>query len=416
MAETRSHFLESKKIIVAGAGMAGLAFVTGLRKQWDSTLQFPEVIIYERDAKDTAISRQGFSLSLAGYDETGGLYALRQLGLLDEILPHVIMGLDGTGGFKVWDSNFSQIMSVRFKPAKGLPSSGIRIARKDLRKVLIDAGESSVTWGAACKSARRLDNGKMAVTIKRQDPKETAEEECDLLIAADGANSRLRMSLRPNDVLHYLGAVQMGGSARFEEGLPSPVDQNWGMAMSGQGVACFISPVDQNSLVWALSRVEDERVPVNDKSSDEQRREVIEESLKLGHMFTEPFPTIVRATEIDTVFAQPAKDKQPFSHDISTSGPVVFLGDANHAVSPFAGYGASLALKDGWDLAEQLCQAQNLEEALLAYDKISVPRAKKALDTAHSRVSSFHSTGLRYFFFRLSLAIMGLILRITGQS
>ncbi|PKS05689.1 hypothetical protein jhhlp_007951 [Lomentospora prolificans] len=409
------HFLEGKRIIVVGAGMAGLAFATGMRKQWDPARKFPNITIYERDTKVTAVGREGFSLSLAGYDETGGLYALMQLGLLDEILPHVILGLDGQGSFKMWDEKFSPIISVRFKPAKGLPSAGIRIARKDLRKVLIDAGENDVVWNAACRSVRKLDTGKVAVKIQLGDADEEIEEECDLLVCADGANSRIRTFLRPDDRLVYAGAVQLGGSSRFTDGLPEPVGEDWGITVTGKGVACFFSPVDKTSLVWAFSRVEKERVTVTDKSSDDERRAIVEEVKKLSPMFAEPFPSILQATELDTVFAMPAKDKEAFAHDIS-NGPIVFIGDANHAVSPFAGYGASLALKDGWDLADQLCQAQSLESALKAYDGISMPRAKKSLANAHSRIKDFHSTGIRFFFFKLFSRIGGFFLWLTGQS
>ncbi|CAI4212071.1 unnamed protein product [Parascedosporium putredinis] len=389
------HFLEGKKIIVAGAGMAGLAFATALRKHWNPALPFPCLRIYERDTKVTAVGREGFSLSLAGQDETGGLYALMQLGLLDKILPHVILGLDGPGCFRVWDANFATTLRIKLNPAKGLPSAGIRIARKDLRGVLIEAGENDVVWDAVCLGAKKQENGKMLVTIRKgaaAGAEEIVEEECDLLLCADGANSKLRASLRPDDKLQYCGAVQLGGLARFEDGLPEPVGENWGMTTSGTG-----------------------RAPITDRSSEEERRAVVEEGAKLGSMFSEPFPSIMRATDVDTVFAMPARDKQPFPHDLK-GGPVVFLGDANHAVSPFAGYGASLALKDGWDLAEQICKASTLAQALQHYDKISIPRAQKSLDTAHGRIRDFHSTGIRFYFVKFMMTLAGFMFRLTGRG
>ncbi|RYO82001.1 hypothetical protein DL766_007265 [Monosporascus sp. MC13-8B] len=420
MTPAENHFLAGKRIIVAGAGMAGLAFVTGLRRQWNPALQPPEIVIYERDTQQTSINREGFSLSLAGYDETGGLYALKQLGLLDEVLPHALLGLEGTGSFKVWGRNFGEQMSVRYKPARGLPSAGIRIARKNLRKVLLDAVEATdkITWGSACVEAQKLASGRVRVKFARggHDSKVDDEDECDLLVVADGASSKLRACLRPDDTLRYAGAIQLGGSAKFEDKIPQPVDNNWGMLLSGQGVSCFLSPIDHHSVVWALSRLEAQerrRINPNDPGSAEK---VIREGLELGRMFGEPFQTIVERTDPATVFAMPARDKQPFYHDVSDLGPIVFIGDSNHAVSPFAGYGASLAMKDGWDLAEQICAASDVKRAVTSYDAISVPRAIKVLKESHWRIEMGHSTGIKGMMFRCFIAVGGFLLWLTGQA
>jgi 2-polyprenyl-6-methoxyphenol hydroxylase-like FAD-dependent oxidoreductase len=72
---------------------------------------------------------------------------------------------------------------------------------------------------------------------------------------------------------------------------------------------------------------------------------------------------------------------------------VVFLGDANHAVTPFAGSGACLAMSDGWDLAEQLTKHEELDAALKAYDKLSVPRAKRILKFSHFTIQFGHGKG-----------------------
>lgn len=74
----------------------------------------------------------------------------------------------------------------------------------------------------------------------------------------------------------------------------------------------------------------------------------------VGKDITEPFKTIVDATDPSTTLVLNAMDKPPSPHDLK-AGPVFFtLGDANYAVSSFVGNGANLVLNDGWDLAEQL--------------------------------------------------------------
>ena len=413
---SQNHFLSGKTIIIAGAGMAGLSFAIALRKQWDPSAEPPTVRIYERDTREAAEGRQGYSLSLAGHDETGGLYALKQLGLLDRILPHAVSGLGGDTSFRIWNPDWSQVLSVRYRPAAGLPSATIRVARRNLRAVLVEeAGAgASIEWGASCASAKRLDDGRVAVGVVRGGG-EAVLEECDLLICADGSSSRLRECLRPDDKLGYLGAVQLGGCATFEK-LPEQVGMNWGVTVSdGRGVALFSSPIDDRSLVWSISVLEPEQRAPLDKSSAEQKQAVLDECRRLGEVYSEPFPSFVANTDLDSVFSMPARDKQPFAHD-SSLGPIAFIGDSNHAVSPFAGYGASLAMKDGWDLAEKICASKALEDALGAYDAVSIPRAKKVLDMSHGRIRDMHKVGFWFYVWKAFLVVGGFMLWLTGRS
>ncbi|KAL2129834.1 hypothetical protein VTI74DRAFT_7246 [Chaetomium olivicolor] len=414
-----SHFLSGRHIVIAGGGMAGLSFAISLRKLWPDTIPPPRLTIFERDTREDRTGRQGYSISLAGYDGSGGLVALRDIGLLDEALEHAILGLEGTGCFKLWDADWSDLMSVRFRPAKGVPSGGIRIARKHLRHILLQAVTDEILWGVACVSAEKLENGKVLVHVTGEGllPEQSAVE-CDMLVVADGANSKIRASLRPNDGLVYAGAVQMGGLACFPGGIPAPINDNWGLQISGgKGVCCFYSPVDKHAVVWALSFLEpDPRPRLRDLDSEEAIRPVIEEARAKGSMLGPLFHTIVDATTDPAgVFCLPAKDKKPFSHDPEGT-PIIFIGDSNHAVSPFAGYGASLALKDGWDLARSLVAATNLKDAIQSYDAISVPRANKILDSSRWRIKYGHSTGLRYFFFRTLMVVGGYLLWLMGRS
>ncbi|PTB58307.1 hypothetical protein M431DRAFT_517861 [Trichoderma harzianum CBS 226.95] len=371
-----AQFLAGKNIIIAGAGISGLSFTLAIRQLWPAGLEPPHIVIYERDSDAVPPGREGYSLSLAGFDETGGLYAARDLGILDEVLNHATQGLGNQFVFKV----------MKFKPAAGLPTAGIRIARKNLRKVLTNAvGPGQIKWNTACVDAKKLPNGKMLVTLSGDHiPADKSTTECDLLI------------IKPDDTPQYAGVMQKGGLAVFPNGIPQPVDKNWGMLLSaGKGMACFLSPYDETSVAWGISY----RAPTIEEplklSGLEDAQQVINDCKELGKEFPEPFQSILDATDPKDVSRLAARDKQPFSHDLSL-GPVIFIGDSNHAVSPFSGYGASLALKYGWDLSMQLCKAKSLAEAVKAYDAISVPRANKVLKESHQRIDMGHATGLNY--------------------
>ncbi|KND93843.1 hypothetical protein TOPH_01927 [Tolypocladium ophioglossoides CBS 100239] len=402
------HFLQGKTIFVAGGGVAGSAFVAGLRKLWDPAQKPPTVVVYDRDPRDVTHQRdaESYSLSISGYNEAGGLVALQKLGLVDDVFAHAISGLDGSGCFKIWGPDWRERLCMRRKPLHGLPTGSIRISRQHLRRVLNDVVEawdrSRMQWESQCVSVRRLeDTGRMRVQIRKGavGEAELMEEDCDLLVAADGANSKLRAWLRPQDKLQYTGAVLRGGLSRFDGGIPRPLGQDWGFIMSNTDVSCFVSPVDKNTVLWAVGHLERDPVPELDRSSDEDVQAVIARGRELGSHFQEPFQTIASRTDPKTVMCISARDKPSFSHDDPAAIPVVFIGDSNHALSPFAGFGANLALSDGWDLAEQLCRGSSLVEAVAAYDQISEPRARKILEGSHKSLRAGHSTGWRYWVF-----------------
>lgn len=391
------HFLEGKTIIVAGAGVAGSAFVLGLRQCWNPAWKPPTIHIYEGDSPDGTARREGYSLSLAGHDASGGLVALKKLGLLEETLDKAVSGVDGLGAFKIWGPDWTERASFRREPVDDLPTSSIRITRKDLRSILHEAQgpDDSIKWGARCVSAKRLEDGRMRVMVIRgpAEMENITEVDCDLLIAADGARSYLRACLRPDDKLEFAGAVLRGGIARFDGPLPKPVEKDWGFMVSGTGVSCFFSPVDKRSIVWGVGHLEDTQVPRLDLNSSDDVQSVIARALELGSGLQEPFKTIVAHTDPRTVLCLNARDKKPFAHD---STPVIFIGDSNHAVSPFAGYGANLALADAWDLAEKLCgEKRMLGDAVAAYDEGAVPRAMKILEGSRARLKEGHRTEVK---------------------
>ncbi|VUC36279.1 unnamed protein product [Clonostachys rosea] len=413
------HHLQAKRIIVAGSGIGGLAFVVALHHQWISsplysTGKFPSIFICDRDAKKVNQEREGYSLSLNGLDINGGLVALRDVGLLDAALECSLLGTDSTNSFRMWDAEWNELLRVTRKPHDGLPTAGIRIRRTDLRNILIEAVEkiAEIHWGTTCASAKQLDNGQVQVVLSNTEDG-TSTEECDLLVAADGAHSKIRASVRPEDGLNYQGVVQIGGIGEFPEGnIPKPIDETWGMAVSGQGVGCFMSPVDKTSAVWAISCEESE--PRQKPAGDDAKKAALEEATQIGQMLKGPFPEMIKATDPSTVFVIPARDKQPFVHDDKSLTNIVFIGDSNHAVSPFAGNGANLALKDGWDLAVKLWEHQTIHEAVQSYDKLAFPRAITTLKSSHQRMGIAHSTGFKFQAMRVAFGAGNWLMWLFG--
>ncbi|WAO96716.1 FAD-binding-3 domain-containing protein [Fusarium falciforme] len=405
-----NHFLENKSIVVAGAGMAGLAFAISLKKRWHSS-QPLRLTIFDRDIRNGDPKRQGYSLSINGVDKDGGLVALQKLGLLELVIKAATPGTTSMS-FKMWDSNWSELLSVSAKPYGHLPVGGLRIARADLREILIQEAEAlgiDIKWETQCLRATSKDGG-IEVTVSSNAGSSTVQHECDILVAADGAHSKIRASVRPVDVLQYAGATQIGGLAVFPDGIPKPLSEAWGILISGHGNSCFASPIKDKTVVWALSKAEE--MPAQPAGGD--GRALLEEARNLGKEIGEPYTSLLNATDPSTAFAIPAKDKQPFNHQGVLPG-VIFIGDSNHAVSPFAGNGANTAMQDGCDLAELLLSSNSLESAVAAYDNVSVPRAEKTLKSSHWRISIANLEGIKFSLFRRMVMAGGFFMWLTGK-
>jgi 2-polyprenyl-6-methoxyphenol hydroxylase-like FAD-dependent oxidoreductase len=411
-ATERIHFATGKTIVVAGAGIAGLSFAVALRQKWPSSETPPKIIIYERDAEEGGVEREGYSLSIRSDGASGGIQVLQKLGLLEEMLRISITGIQGDrGGFALWNTDWTEILKVKRRtPPEGLPVASIRIARYLLRRTLVEAlsPQDTLHWATACTGANQLPSGQVEVQLSNGQV-----QVCDFLIAADGANSRLRRTLRPDDNLRFAGAVCISGNARLPDGVPKPVTTDWGLVLGGGGTSLFASPIDQQSAIWSVSYLSaEQRTPMKQPIPKDQISDLLQESLDRGKCFAEPFQTLVRATDPSTLMIFNAMDKQPFPHTKANRKdmPVIFIGDSNHAMSPFAGNGANMALMDGLELAEHFCKSTSLDSALARYDSSSMARSKSAIRMSHWAISLAHARGWMLTFYIFLLKIISFLL------
>lgn len=411
------HYLSGKTIVIAGAGIGGLSFAIALHKQWPSntTAEPPTIILYERDSAENAIGREGYSLSLRS-DPPGGMQALQKLGVIDAMIEASIKDVEKNhGGFCIWNRDFSEVIKVRAVVPRGLPVGSLRIARRNLHKVLVDAASETgckIHWGMMCTSVASSSNG-VTVTLS------TGEEvNADMLIAADGASSKLRAQLRPNDTLQFQNTVCMGGTAVFPEGtsLPQPIDRDWGlMPLNKNQTALFFSPVGPNRALWSLSyRSEMPVTPAKPPISEEVGDWVMKEAHERVKDPPPLYYKLVEKTDRGSIMVFNARDKQAFPHNAETlpkefaGGKVVFIGDANHAVSPFAGNGANAAVCDGWELASKLLEASRVAEGVESYDKV-VPQRNRIVRQSHIAIAIAHSEGWRLWFSLLFLKVLRIV-------
>jgi salicylate hydroxylase len=75
-------------------------------------------------------------------------------------------------------------------------------------------------------------------------------------------------------------------------------------------------------------------------------------------------------------------------------GRVSLLGDACHAMLPFLGQGANMAIEDGYVLARCISQFSDPVEALKRYDAARRPRTTDVVTRSGNMAATFHNDAL----------------------
>ncbi len=111
--------------------------------------------------------------------------------------------------------------------------------------------------------------------------------------------------------------------------------------------------------------------------------------------FADPVPRFVAATDPEHgVFRWVVKHKDPLP--AWSRGRVSLLGDAAHPTSPYAGYGAGMAIEDGFFLGQVLAGVDlkdraATQAALLRYDKQRVEYTNRVTAFALKVGDMFHA-------------------------
>ncbi|KXO73978.1 FAD-dependent oxidoreductase [Brucella anthropi] len=327
---------------IAGAGIAGLASATALAQRGWS------VRVHERSP-----NLRTFGAGI--YIWSNGLHVLKALGAYDE----AVIGAHEGPEFHTRDHRNETMEEI---PINGNgPARLITILRETLLTALLNAARRAgveVVTGAEAVGA--TPEGELLLA----DGKRLA---ADLVIGADGINSKVRDSL---DLMMYrkplgYGAVRMmikrdSADAPVED-LPRYIEH-----FSGSRRILY-TPASETDLYIALcASVEDEaayRTPVDTA------------------LWTESFPhlasLIARFGDAGRWDAFEVLKLKSWS-----KGRVAILGDGAHAMPPYLGQGGGCALMNALGLAVALDEHADVSEALAVWEARERPLTEHTQDTA----------------------------------
>ncbi|MFZ6755629.1 FAD-dependent oxidoreductase [Undibacterium sp. Ji50W] len=353
--------IQDKQIAIIGAGPGGLTLARLLQ------MQGAKVKVFERDINQFA-RMQGATLNL---NEGSGLSALRAAGLMDAFEQAYRPGAEK---MLFVDAQAAVIIDELGPESNDRPE----IDRGPLRNLLLASLEDdTVVWDARFSSLQRTEES-VEITFENGD-KFTA----DLLIAADGANSKIRpyiTALAPE----YSGVTVLEGTvADVASTIPELYE------LLGGGKICvlddektlFIVLKGDGSVAFYTGHKADQQWCTQCKIDFSDREQVLawfrHEFGNWSGIWTELFKHATLPFIPRPQFCAPVHQSWPSLSNLT------MLGDAAHVMPPYAGEGVNMAMQDAMVLARQLLNPElDMHAAIAAYEtEMRARNAETAAET-----------------------------------
>lgn len=339
-----------QKILVIGGGIGGMAAAIALRKK------NVEVELVELDPVWQAT---GAGITISGPTLRG----FKALGLLEEVKRQGFC----SHGVHLCAADGRLVAELPAPPmgVPGVPDTGgiLRpVLAKIMSKAVFEAGVN-VRLGVTFDSIEQDERG---VEVSFTDGQ---RGRYDLVIGADGLNSKVRKSVFPE-----FPVPEFTGQGCWRAVVPRPPQIERPSIFMGQRHKAGVNPVSQGEMYLFLTL----NMP--------------------GNPFIDPATWVARLTEELAEFSGPigaVRDNfgpasrilyRPLEKLLVTNpwhqGRVVLLGDAVHATTPHLASGAGAAVEDALVLAEELDRRDSIDGALTAYFERRLPRARLVVENS----------------------------------
>jgi 2-polyprenyl-6-methoxyphenol hydroxylase-like FAD-dependent oxidoreductase len=333
--------MPSERILICGAGVAG-----SILAYWLAKYDF-QVIVVERSKTEQKLG-QGVEI------EEPALTVVKAMGILNGLNEN----RTGEMGFDLVDAKGR---SWGILEAGGIsPTGALEIMRGDLTEALYKVADQLVTYQfeTTIRTLRQTQD-KVIVELENRNDKIITTEEFDLVVGADGVNSRTRqLIMGPPEQLNCFKPV---GAFVAYFSIPKE-DHDWPYSQlcnfPGRRVI-WKRPVGKKSPITSVYLIH-----AQNRDPNLRRAHANGDRLKQKEAFARLYSGL--GWETPRIIEQMMQADNFYSDELVqvklqkwSQDRVALLGDAAWAPSPFTGEGNQLAIIGAWVLAQELSRNRN---------------------------------------------------------
>jgi salicylate hydroxylase len=352
-------------VIVVGAGIGGLAAALGLLRAGQQVRVLEQVEV---------LGEVGAGLSIT----PNAGKALRYLGLEQELAR--IGSNPPAGCIRHYATG---AVLVRLPQDQGRERYGMplyHVHRADLHAALFAAVRTlDPDCVVTSATVRSVESAATGVTLDLSDGRRF---EADWLIGADGIHSATRVALFGPDRPNFTGYVAWRGLIPGDLVPPALLDPPLCMTV-GPRRLLMRYPLRRGSLVNFVAIARREAWMEEGWSVRSTLDEVLEEFAD----FEAHSLDLLALTPPDRLFKWGLFDRDPLP--TWTRGRATLLGDAAHAMPPFTGQGAVMALEDAAVMGRMVATSTTPDEVLRRYEQARHARVSAALVMSRSRAELY---------------------------
>jgi 2-polyprenyl-6-methoxyphenol hydroxylase-like FAD-dependent oxidoreductase len=353
--------IKNKNIAIIGGGPGGLTLARLLQ------MNGANVKVYERDVnKDVRV--QGATLDL---HEESGLKALEAAGLMDAFNANYRPGADR---LRVTNKNGDIVLDEH--GAEGGSYNRPEIDRGPLRKILLESLQpGTVVWDSQFVSLSEQDD------VTKLEFKNGTIAYADIVIAADGANSKIRPYI--TYIKPFYAGVSVIEGAVYNSEMNSPKAHqllNGGKIFAlDDAKTLIVSSKGDGNLVFYAGLKTTETWLLDSGIDFKNKAEV--------------FAWFELFENAEPVFIPRPQYCMPLDQTWQALPNLTMLGDAAHLMPPYAGEGVNMAMLDALELAECLLSESfiNTHDAIAAYETQMRKRASETAAVTLEQTDSLHS-------------------------